>query len=101
LITALFIEQITFAYSSFNLQLTKFQNRQQQQRNMGSDMLDVEFLEQPSTNAAATASQPPSIGTQSMEQSLHSSRSSSFVNIDQTGISSLNDQNGSQQSAVR
>lgn len=57
-----------------------------------NEMLDVEVV---STSAIAepfNGSQPASIDTPSMERSLHSSRSSSFVNVDQAGFS--HDQNG-------
>jgi hypothetical protein len=60
-------------------------------------MLDVEIVG--SSEHQSNESQPASIGTASIEQSTHSSRSSSFVNIDQTGIPH-HELNGSIPSAV-
>lgn len=70
-------------------------------------MLDVDFVGSSNNveqqingpTTFSSNSQPPSVGTPSIEQSLHSSRSSSFVNIDQTGIPAT-DHNGGLQSIV-
>lgn len=64
-------------------------------------MHDVEIVAAPSSTTEQNSnSQPASIGTPSMEQTPRSSRSSSFVNIDQTGLMTTSEHNGQQSSVI-